>query len=139
MINALNRRHYWHRGCSVRKYVLRNFAKFTGKHLCFVKKRLWHRCFPVAKFLWTPSLQNTSARLFLNKSNNSHKMNNEERFNLAHSRQSLSATKASTVKYADSNKISVIIVKAINFLYVFLNWRGKSIFWKFFDNHLSKH
>ena len=48
-------------------------------------------------------------------------MKNEERFNLAHSRQSLSATKTSTVKYADSNKISVIIVKAINFLYVFLN------------------
>ena len=66
-------------------------------------------------------------------------MKNEERFNLAHSRQNLSATKASTVKYADSNKISVMIVKAINFSYVFLNWRGKSIFWKFFDNHLSKY
>ena len=23
-----------HRGCSVRKGVLRNFAKFSGKHLC---------------------------------------------------------------------------------------------------------
>ena len=23
-----------HRRCSLRKYVLRNFAKFTGKHLC---------------------------------------------------------------------------------------------------------
>ena len=66
-------------------------------------------------------------------------MKNEERFNLAHSRQSLGATKASTVKYADSNEISIMIVKAINFLYVFLNWRGKSIFWKFFDNHLSKY
>ena len=48
------------------KGVLRNFAKFTGKHLCqglffnkvappatVLKKRLWHRCFPVnfAKFL----------------------------------------------------------------------------------------
>ena len=44
-----------------RKGVLRNFAKFTGKHLCqnlffnkiaglrhanLLKKRLWHRCFP---------------------------------------------------------------------------------------------
>ena len=40
------------------------FTKFTGKHLCqslfcykvdFVKRRLWHRCFPVnfAKFLRT--------------------------------------------------------------------------------------
>ena len=53
--------------CSVRKGILRNFEKFTGKHLCQVlfynkvagsehatllKKRLWHRCFPInfAKF-----------------------------------------------------------------------------------------
>ena len=57
------------RRCSVRKGVLRNFAKFTEKHLCqspffnevagracdFIKKGLWHRCFPVnfAKFLRT--------------------------------------------------------------------------------------
>ena len=51
--------------------VLRNVAKFTGKHLCqslffnkvaglrsaaLFKKRLWHRCFPVnfAIFLRTP-------------------------------------------------------------------------------------
>ena len=57
-----------------RKGVLRNFAKFTGKHLChslffnkvaglrpatLLKKRLWHRCFPVnfAKFLKTPFLR----------------------------------------------------------------------------------
>ena len=54
-----------------KKGVLRNFAKFTGKHLCqslffnkvadlrsaaLLKKRLWHRCFPVnfEKFLRTP-------------------------------------------------------------------------------------
>ena len=54
-----------------KKGVLRNFAKFSGKHLCqslvfnkFVglrpttlfKKRLWQRCFPVnfGKFLRTP-------------------------------------------------------------------------------------
>ena len=53
-----------------KKGVLRDFAKFTGKHLCqrlffdkvaglrsatFLKKRLGHRCFPVnfAKFLRT--------------------------------------------------------------------------------------
>ena len=71
-----------HRRCSVRKGVLRNFAKFTGKHLCqrlffnkvaglrpvtLLKKSLWHRCFPVnfAKFLRTPFLQNTSGRLLL--------------------------------------------------------------------------
>ena len=48
--------------CSVRKDVFRKFAKSTGKHLSqslffykivsvrsatFLKKRLWHRCFPV--------------------------------------------------------------------------------------------
>ena len=51
--------------CSVRKDVLRNFAKLTGKLLCqslfliklqasgLLKKSLWHRCFPVnfAEFL----------------------------------------------------------------------------------------
>ena len=64
------------------KVVLRNFAKFTGKHLyqglffdkvaglrptTLSKKKLWHRCFPVnfAKFLIAPFLQNTSGRLLL--------------------------------------------------------------------------
>ena len=72
-----------HRRYSIRKGVLRNFGKFTGKHLCqslfvnkvvgrpatLLKKRLWHRCFPMnfAKFLRTPFLQNTSGRLLLNK------------------------------------------------------------------------
>ena len=43
-----------------KKSILRNFAKFTGKHLCqslfFNKKRLWHWCFPAkfVKFLRTP-------------------------------------------------------------------------------------
>ena len=71
-----------HQSCSIIKGVLRNFVKFTGKHLCqslffnkvagvrpatLLKKRLWHRCFPVnfAKFLRTPFLQNTSGRLLL--------------------------------------------------------------------------
>ena len=52
-----------------KKGVLKDFAKFSGTHLCqgfffvdrlatLLKKRLWHRCFPVnfAKFLRTPSL-----------------------------------------------------------------------------------
>ena len=56
-----------------RKGVLRNFEKFTGKHLCqsllfnkvaglrtvtLLKKRFWCRCFPVnfLKFLKTPSI-----------------------------------------------------------------------------------
>ena len=69
-----------HRRCSIRKSVLRNFAKFIGKDLCqslsfnkvtglrpATKKRLWCRCFPVnfAKFLRTPFLQNTSGRRLL--------------------------------------------------------------------------
>ena len=43
-----------HRWCSVKNGVLRNFAKFTGKHLCqglFFNKvaglRLWHRRLPL--------------------------------------------------------------------------------------------
>ena len=73
-----------HQRCSVRKDVLRNFAKFRGKYLCQVlyfnkvadsepaallKKRPWRSCFPVnfAKFLKTPFSQNTSGRLLLDK------------------------------------------------------------------------
>ena len=58
------------------------FRKINRKHLCqslflnkvaglrpatILKKKLWHRCFPVnlAKFLGTPFLQNTSGRLLL--------------------------------------------------------------------------
>ena len=64
-----------------KKGVLINFAKFIVKHLCqslffnkvaglrpetLLKRRLWHRCFPmnIAKFLRTPFLENTSGRLF---------------------------------------------------------------------------
>ena len=62
-----------HRKCSIKKPVLKNFAVFTGKHLCWslflinvaglrlvtYLKRLQHRCFPVniAKFLRTPILK----------------------------------------------------------------------------------
>ena len=62
-----------HQRCSMMKGVLRNFTKFTGKHLCqslffnnvaglrsstLLKKRLSHRSFPVnfVKFLRTPFL-----------------------------------------------------------------------------------
>ena len=71
-----------HRRCSVKKGVLKIFAKFTGKHMyqslffnkvagfrsaTLLKKRLWQRCFLVnfSKFLRTPFLQNTSGRLLL--------------------------------------------------------------------------
>ena len=49
-----------------KKGILRNFAKFTGKHLCqslltatLLKNRFLHRCFPVnfAKFLRIPFLK----------------------------------------------------------------------------------
>ena len=67
-----------------RKGVLRNFAKFTGKHLSqslffnkvvaglrpatLLKERLWHRCFPVnfAKFPRTPFFTEHLRWLFLN-------------------------------------------------------------------------
>ena len=70
-----------------KKGVLKNFAKFTGKHLCqslFVNKvpglrpatlskmRLWQRCFPVnfVKFLRAPQVaafeQKTVADLLFN-------------------------------------------------------------------------
>ena len=60
-----------HLKCSMKKYILRNFIKFTGKHLCqilffnkvarllrpatLLKKRLWHKCVPAnfVKFLKT--------------------------------------------------------------------------------------
>ena len=53
--------------------ILKNFATFTGKHLCwslkacnFIKNRLLHRDFPVniMKFLRTPFLQNVSSGCF---------------------------------------------------------------------------
>ena len=66
----------------MKKGVLKNFAKFTGKPLCqslffdkiaglrpatLLKKRLRHWCFPVnfVKNLRVPCLQNTSGRLLL--------------------------------------------------------------------------
>ena len=55
-----------HRRYSLRKGVLRNFANFT-RPATLLKKRFWHRCFPVnfAKFLKLLFLQNTSGRLLL--------------------------------------------------------------------------
>ena len=51
--------------------ALKNFAKFAD-FATLLKKRLWHRCFPVnfAKFSRTPFLQNTSERLLLIGSDN---------------------------------------------------------------------
>ena len=70
-----------HNRCSIKKGVLKIFAKLSGKHLRqnlffnkvaelrpTFKKRLWLTSFPVSsiKFLRTPFLQNTSGRLLLN-------------------------------------------------------------------------
>ena len=69
-----------HQRCSIKKSILENSAKFSGKHLyqslffnkvkglspaTLLKKRLWHRCFPVnfVKFLRTAFLENTSQLL----------------------------------------------------------------------------
>ena len=55
-----------------KKDAPRNFAKFTGKHLCqsltLLKKTLWHRCFPVnfARFLKTPCFTEHIRWLFCN-------------------------------------------------------------------------
>ena len=67
-----------HRRCSVRKGIFRNFTEFRtpvpeslfffmAQPATLLKKRLWHRCFPVsfAKFLRTTFLQSTSGRLVL--------------------------------------------------------------------------
>ena len=59
-----------HWKCSANTVVLKNFANFTGKHLCWSlqqKKRLQHRCFPV-KFLRAPILKNICEWLLLNLS-----------------------------------------------------------------------
>ena len=65
-----------------KKGVVRNFTKFTGKHLCqrlffnkvadlrpatLLKKSLWYRCFPVnfVKFLTTPFFTEHLRRLLL--------------------------------------------------------------------------
>ena len=58
--------------CSVREGVLKNFAIFTRKHLCwslffiFIKKRLQQRCFAVSKFLRSFILKNIGLGLLLN-------------------------------------------------------------------------
>ena len=66
----------------MKKGILRNVTKFTGKHLCqgpffnkfaglrpatLFKRKLLHSCFPgnFAKFSRTPFLQNTSGQLLL--------------------------------------------------------------------------
>ena len=69
-----------------KKGILKIFAKFIEKHLCqsflfnkvafvrpatLLKKRLWHRCFPVnfRKYLRTLLLYNTSGGCFCNVEN----------------------------------------------------------------------
>ena len=51
----------------MKKDVLKNFTKFTGRPATLLKKRLRHRCFPknFANSLRAAFLQNTSGRLLL--------------------------------------------------------------------------
>ena len=66
-----------HKWCSIKKVVLKNFAIFTGKYLCwslsfwnnFVKMRLQHRCFSmnIPKLLKTAILKSICERLFFKK------------------------------------------------------------------------
>ena len=60
-----------HRRCSIKK-VFFKISQNSQENICakvsfILKKRLWHRCFPVnfAKVLRTPFLQNTSGQLLL--------------------------------------------------------------------------
>ena len=50
-----------------KKVFLEILPESTRARVYFLKKRLWHSCFPVnfAKFLRTSFLQNTSVRLLL--------------------------------------------------------------------------
>ena len=57
--------------------VFLEISQHSQKNICarpttLLRKRLWHRCFPVnfVKFLRTPFLQNTSRRLLLKKALN---------------------------------------------------------------------
>ena len=63
--------------CKKEKGAFKNFANFTGKHLClrlfsrkacnFIKRKLQHRYFPVkfAKYLKAPIFKNILQRLLL--------------------------------------------------------------------------
>ena len=58
------------KSCSIKKAFLeisQNSQENAYARVSFLKKRLWHRCFPVnfSKFLRTPFLRNTSGQLFL--------------------------------------------------------------------------
>ena len=55
-----------------KKGLLQTFVKFRREPATLLKKRLWHRYFPVnfANFLRTPFLQNTTGRLLLNRNFN---------------------------------------------------------------------
>ena len=60
-----------HRRCSIKK-VFFKISQNSQENICakvsfILKRRLWHRCFPVnfAKVLRTPFLQNTSGQLLL--------------------------------------------------------------------------
>ena len=72
-----------HRRCSAKKGVLKNFANFTGKQLCwnlFIKKRLQHRYFTLT-FLRASSFKNICESSFFKKLARQHPWNDNCRQN----------------------------------------------------------
>ena len=121
-----------HRKCCVRKGALRNFVKFKGKHLCYcfffnkvaalmpatlLKKRPWHRCFPVnfAKYLRTPVLQNTFMWLLLMhlccSFRHTQKSKRDGGFSIKNKRMKLKSRESSTVTTAKRGKPTNIMLK----------------------------
>ena len=99
-----------------KKVVLRKIAKFTAKHLCLrpatlLKKRLWHRCFPVnfAKFLRTTFFIDHLWWLLVNFFTESHPKRNGNAQNVQHSQK----------PYFFSMDFLVVIIYQ-NFLFVYM-------------------
>ena len=111
-----------------KKVVLRNFAKFTEKHLCqslffLLKKRLWHRCFPLnfAKFYRTSpvaaSVINLSLLLFILFAFNW----KEQQFSIAFLRLLLcQRIRSKKIFYRQSNNLyNFVAIKGIFLVYSF--------------------
>ena len=73
VVTTMNYRSSHYQTYSIKKTFLKNFAIFTGAHLClfliklqtFTKKRLQHRLMRILKVLRTPILKNICERLLL--------------------------------------------------------------------------
>ena len=116
-----------------KKGDLRNFAKFTGKHLCqsyfsnkvaglrpetLLNKRLWYKCFSVnfAKLLRTPLLTEYLRwlLLLLDKIQNIKKMNHENR----ETKQKHENRKKRNLKKGKRNRVSCFNIYIIVFAFL---------------------